>query len=273
MKKLLLLTVLFSLISATAKADLGSCVVYHAKFYLKNGDVFNGCFEFGSYGEEANLDKNNSNRFCNDKGVFDLFKKKQRENGKVEVYKTLHYVHPRPLHKRKDEYPPDYGFVLEKDKVLLDSNSISKLIFWSAEYSKRYWYTSEVIVGTVGMLDTIRQQRCWNQVIFSTENWETDTITFQGDGIMDGPFGGFALYNYNPQINVAELKRLVSLKFPINYEADLQEFKRKNKVKEGQEWTPKLQRLHEEAVARKLRSVKEWFWKKGILMVAVNGTC
>ncbi len=273
MKKLLLLTVLFSLISATVKADYGNCVVYHAKFYLKNGDIFNGCFEFISDIEEANLDKNNSNRFCNDKGVFDLFKKKQQGNGKVEVYKTLHYVHPRPLHKRKDEYPADYGLVLEKDKVLLDSSSISKLIFWSAEYSKRYWYTSEVIVGTVGMLDTIRQQKYWNYLLFSTDNWEADSFAFQEYGFFDGAYGGFALYNYNPKINIPELKRLVSLKFPINYEADLQEFKRKNKVKEGQEWTPKLQRLHEEAVARKLRSVKEWFWKKGILMVAVNGTC
>lgn len=272
MKKLLLLTILCSLISSTLKADLGSCVVYHAKFYLKNGTVFNGCFEFSSYFEEASLDENNSNRFCNDKGVFDLFKKKQRESGKVEVYKKLHYVHPRPLHKRQGEYPPNYGFVLEKDKVLLDSSSISKLVFGRAEYSKRDWYTSKVIVGTVGMLDTIRQQRCWNQMIFSPDS-ELDIIIFQKYGFINGPYGGFALYNYNPQINVAELKRLILLKFPTNYEAVSQEFRRKHKVKEGEEWTPRLQRLHEEAVARKLRSVKEWFWKKGVLLVTVNGTC
>lgn len=273
MKKWLLLTVLFTLISFTLKADLGSCVVYHAKFYLKNGAVFNGCFEFSGYFEEASLDENNTNRYCNDKGIFSLFKKKQRENGKVEVYKTLHYVHPRPLHKRRDEVLPDYGFVLEKDKVVLDSSSISKMIFWSAEYSKRYWLTSEIIVGSVGMLDTIRQQRCWNRLVFSTENWETDSFDFQEHGYIDGPYGGFALYNYNPQINVAEMKRLVSLKFSINYEAVSQGFKRKHKIKDGQEWPPELQRLHEEEVARKLRSVKKWFWKKGILMVAINGTC
>lgn len=272
MKKVLLLILLFPLFYSNLKADLGSCVVYHAKFYLKNGTVFNGCFEFSGYFEEASLDEKNTNRFCNDKGVFELLKKKQREYyGLVVVYKNLYYVEPLPMRKRQDEEPPQYGFVTPSDIVLLDSSDIVQMIFWSAEYSKRYWLTSEIITGTTEMLDTLRHKKYWNSLVFTTEGWESDTISFQE--YIDGPYGGYALYNYNPQINVAELKRLVHLKFPVNYEAITREFNRKHKIKEGQEWTPKQRVLHEEAINRKMQSIKEWFWKKGIVLVAVNGTC
>lgn len=261
MKKLLLLTVLFSLISATVKADFGNCVVYHAKFYLKNGDVFNGCFEYSSYFEEAGLDNNNSNRFCNDKGVFDLFKKKQRGNSKVEVYKTLYYVQLRPR-KQTDKWLPSYGFVFPMDMMHLDSSEISTLRFQSAEHSKREWIASKVIVGTSSVLDSIRQKRYWNSLSFCTSDEESDTIRL--DYI--GHHGGYILYNYNPKINVAELKRLVYLRFSPQNAAFLQKFRKKHRLKKGQEWTPKLLQLYQEAIS-------QWFWERGILIVEFQATC
>lgn len=273
MKKLLLLTILFSLFSSQLKADFGSCVVYHAKFYLKNGTNFNACFE--EWGYDTYLDDNGSNQFCSDKGVFELFKKQQHEykNGKVPVYKNLYYVQPRFLRKQAADQIPSYGFVTEEDLVLLDSNAISKMIFWKAEYSKRYWYTSEIIVGTLGMLDTLQNQQYWNSLVFATQDWESDTIVYQDYGFIDGPYGGFALYNYNAQINVAELKRLINLKFTVHADTFLQEFKRKYKIKETDEWTSTIQEKYEKFVSTKIKALKTWFWKRGVLVVEVNGTC
>lgn len=273
MKKWLLLTLLVTLFSVTLKADLGSCVVYHAKFYLKNGAVFNGCFEFTGYFEGTYLNEQNTNRFCNDKGVFELFKKQQIETGKVKVYKTLHYLHPRPLRKRRGEALPNYGFVLQEDKVTLDSSSILKLKFRRAEYSKREWLMSEIIVGTAGMLDTIRHHRYWNRVIASTENWETEGFMFKQHQYIDGPYGGFALYNYNPQVNIAEMKRLVRLKLPLDQAALTEKFKRKHRLKDDQFWTREMQLLYNEEFAQKMQDIKRWFWAKGILMVTIQGTC
>ena len=275
MKKLLLLTLLIAVFAFKLKADLGSCAVYHAKFYLKNGDVFNGCFEISSYNNEAYLDENKTNEFCNDKGVFALLKQKQREYGRVAIYKNLQYVRPRPLYKRSDTVLPTYGFVIPEEWRYVDSNEVSKMIFWSVEYSKRYWLTSETISGTPGLLDTINHFRYWNHLFFATSNWEKDTVVFQDRDFIDGALQGFALYNYNPQINIAELKRLVSLKFPVKpqYEETLQNFKRKHKIKDDQEWTKRQRQLFEDLLNQKRESLRAWFWKKGILMVAVHGTC
>lgn len=273
MKKLLLLTILFPLFSSQLKADFGSCVVYYAKFYLKDGTVFNACFE--EWGYDTYLDNNNFNHYCSDKGVFEVFKKQQQvySNGKVPVYKNLHYVQPRFLRKQAAENIPSYGFVTEKDLVYLDSGAISRMIFWKAERSKRYWLTSEIIVGTLGMLDTLQNQRYWNSLVFATQDWESDTIVYQDLGIVDGPYPGFALYNYNAQINVAELKRLIHLKFTLHDDVILQEFKRKYKIKEQEEWTSTIQMKYEKFVSSKIKALKTWFWKRGVLVVEVNGTC
>jgi hypothetical protein len=72
MKKLMLSAIITVLTSATLKADLGSCLVYHAAFYLRDGTNFKGCFEVSGYNNEAYLDDNGVNPFCNDKGVLAL---------------------------------------------------------------------------------------------------------------------------------------------------------------------------------------------------------
>lgn len=273
MKKLLLLALLLPLFAPSLKADLGSCVVYHAKFYLKNGLIFNGCFEVSGYGIDAYLDENGSNGFCNDKGVFYQLKKKQREFGRVPVFKNLHYVQPRPMRKGSEAELPTYGFVTPEDWVYVDSNDVSKMIFWSVEYSKRYWLTSDIISGSNGLMDTINHQRYWNHLFFTSDDSEKGKIVYNNFDYIDGPYSGFALYNYNAQINLAELKRLVNLKFPVNTEDIIQNFKRKHKIKDGQAWTPKQQQLYEDILNQKAQSLRAWFWKKGILMVAVYGTC
>jgi len=273
MKKWLLLIALFPLFCLPLKADLGSCVVYHAKFYLKDGRIFNACFEVAGYFEGTRLDENNTNPFCNNAGVFRLFKKEQRENGQVPVYKSLRTVRPRPLRRAKDDYQPNYGFVLRSERLLLDSNSIVKLVFRRAEGSKRDWYTSRVLLGTSGIFDTIQQQRYWNRLVFAIRTDRPDNLDIEEHNLISGPYDGFALYNYNPRINVAELKRLARLKFPLDEKALRQAFVQKYKLRDDQAWPPELIHLYDKTLAQKAQSIGEWLWKKGILLVVINGTC
>lgn len=275
---MLFFTLLFSLFFFKVKADLGSCVVYHAKFYLKNGEVFNACFEVFGYGEEAALNQNGTNPYCNDKGVFHLLKTKQRmhsdtkfstyqkhtDKGKIAVFKKFYYVQPRPIQKIPSEYLPKYGLVTPSDIIFIDSNEISKLIFWDAEYTKREWLTSEIIVGTQGMADSINQQKYWNALETPPDGLAGNYNYYEG---------GYEFYNYNPQINMAEMKRLIRLKFSETQETALQNFKRVHHISEMQELPLKLQQLFEKEYIQKEEARKRWFWRKGILMVEVNGTC
>lgn len=61
MKKLLIFPFVFFLLLSFAHADLGSCTVYHAKFYLKDGRFFNACFEVGGDGLASWLEERNTN--------------------------------------------------------------------------------------------------------------------------------------------------------------------------------------------------------------------
>lgn len=276
MKKALFLFLLVAFQTRELKADLGSCVVYHAKFYLKNGAIFNACFEYSGYERGASLDDKGCNEFCSDAGVFRLFRQKQREdyyNNEVRVYKNLHYISPRALRKKANNELPVYGFVLTEDMVLLDSGEIQKMVFWKAEYTKRYWLTSEIIIGTNGMLDTLSNEKYWNSVVFSTDSWESDTGKIQYFEYIDGPMGGYALYNFNPNINIAELKRLIGSKFPIDYQTFWKEFRRKHKVSPDVSLPPRLERLGNEILEERLQKIKKWFWEKKIVLIAVNGTC
>ncbi len=263
MKKLLLFILLLPLITSALKADLESCVVYHTKFYLKNGAVFNGCFVVCTEYEEAERNKN----LYNNAGIFTIFKREEQElKSAVTVYKNIHYAYLRPIHKRSNEDPEKYVWVIPADIVLLDSKHILKMVFQKAQPP---WTASGMIEGTKDMLDTIQHRKYWNSLFFSSNNPDQYTLSYENFG----PDGGYALYNYNAHINMAELKRLARLKFPINREQFLKYLSTKNKVKIGETWTPEVERIYRAARLEKIMFLRKWFWKKGILLVEIQGSC
>lgn len=276
MKEICFPFLLFALLSSQAKADLGSCVLYRAKFYLKNGDSFKGCFEISGYDDNATLDENGTNRYCNNKGVSQLLKMKQRlgydhdvsvlregkDAHKTIVFKNLYYVRPTPRRKTTNTRLSTYGLVEPSDIVFIDSNDISKVIFWDAEYTKREWLTSEIIVGSKAMVDSIHQQKYWN----SFEPSEA-ALDFEYDNT------NYCFYNYNAQINEAELMRLIHLKFSVTDEEALQRFKSKHHIKATANLPPKLQRLFYKEQAQKQQERRRWFWQKGVLILKVRRTC
>jgi hypothetical protein len=269
MKKWFFPLMLVALFFQYAKADLGSCVVYHAKFYLKNGDIFNGCFECPGYDEAARLDSNNRNAFCHDKGIFKLFKTRAKNEGAVTVYKNLHYVKVRPMRKKQEEMAM-FGFVEPSEVIYLDSARVSKIIFWHAEYSKRWWITAEIITGSKGMLDTLKNQRYWNHLLFSNEGLSPQEDSIREDPWIDGPYTGYVFYNYNAKINKAELRRLILSKVPREniYDRFNQYWNKKGNMEKPSKPVD-LQRFIEKDDSR----LRKWFWQRGILIVRINGTC
>lgn len=284
MKNLLLLSFFLPLFPSQLKADMGSCVVYYAQFYLKNGTDFEGCFEIAGYGEGTGLNDQGYNQYCSHKGVFDLLKIRQQElnefygisaveqdgNAGIAIYKRLEYVNPRARNQKPDTDSPNLGFVVSTDIVYLHPGDISKIIFKHAENSKREWVTSELIIGPPGMLDTIRHKKYWNSLYADLKSGESFVVDFETD---ENVPVGYALYNYNPNINVAELKRLVLLKFPGELGAFHDTFIKKNHLEKVFSWPPRLRWEYDEGIEQRMRALKQWFWEKGIVILSVNGTC
>lgn len=281
----LVLLIMFSTVWATAtiKADLGSCVYYQAKFYLKDGTTFNGGFEFAGYAGPSYLGQENTNEFCNDEGIFRLFKDMQRQygqryfeeadanSGKFPIYKNFDYVTPIKRGKSNRYYNPTYGFIIKGDIVYLDSTEIEKMVFWDANYTKREWLTSEIIVGSQGMLDTIKNEKYWNSIVLDLENSKPDSLAFSSWDSM----WGYELINYNPKNNEQELRRLAKLK--LSFLADSRKFydsfKAKNGLAKSEMMSDSLRRKADKALADKLQNVKDWLWKRGVVIIRINGTC
>lgn len=285
MKNLLLFVLAFLLSSTSIRADLGSCLVYEVKFYLKDGRVFNACFEVGGDSPGCFLDETGSNEFCNDAGVFELFKKIQKRRrsnyqhkggvqkiedyGKVMVYKKLHYVSPKGMEKYKTKNLWRYGFVLASDLVYLDSTDIEKTIFWQAKYSARNWLTSEIVIGSPGMLDSIQNLQYWNKLGVSLYTMASDSLFFSDDVEW-----GYRMINYSSKNNVAELKRLARLKFSVGEEEIIRErIKRANGFSPNDIVPKKLNRQILNQIELEYQKKKNWFWKRGVMIVKVNGTC
>ena len=282
----LIFSILFTVFSLSfAKADLGNALVYYAKFYLNDGSSFKGCFEVNSYESDAYLDENGTNEYCNDKGVYNLLKKLQdqgnhfREDGgiqtevnynKIPIYKNIHSISPRSIKKSESQWELTYGFVDINDIVFLDTSDIDKIVFWEAKQSERLWLTSEMVIGTAGMIDTVVHQQYWNSIVVDFEASSEDSLAFGKYEAM----WGYRLINYNPNNNVEELKRLANLKFHLRMEEDfLKRFRKNQNLAETETTSVEQDRLAFEARQRYFQSIRLWFWKKGIIMIRVNGTC
>ncbi len=281
MRNIFLFGLLLLFFCPLLKADYGVCVVYYAQFYLKDGDSFKGYFECSLVDTGSYL-KEGTNEYCSDEGVLKLFKAYQKENtlnggdggywlrgnySKVIVYKSLQILTPQKMKSNQLERVQygGYGIVEEESIVFLDSTEIEKMQFVNAVLSKRGWFNSEIIVGDRSMIDAMKYQQYWNELFVDLNNSKPDSITFYGKGTD----WGYHLINYNPNNNIAELKRLANLKLKFltrpnpYWEA----------LKEEEIITKKMQQMAREKFERDIQAVKDWFWERGIVMVRVNGTC
>ena len=256
------------------QADGGSCVVYQAKFYLKNGSILNGSVEAAGFYAHNSLDANGKNPYCSNTGMLQLVKVLQREAyadqvgdgvrpqqkdlGKLPVYKNLHYLAPKPRQQQAGVYAETYGFLTETDVVFIDFNAVRQVVFISAALSSRTWYGSGIMAVSPGLIDTVRRLPFWNDLVVNLGDSKPDSLAFGGRNAM--LMQGYRLINYNPQIDAEELERLARWKFnPYLKPAGLAAFYG--------------QLGHPEQLDRKMQLLGRWFWQKGIVVVRINGTC
>jgi hypothetical protein len=274
MKKLLLTSILSALIGSVAWADLGSCAVYYAKFYLKDGREFRGCIERMGY--DVYLGENQSDRYCSDTGMVSLIKQVYELTfpfttnggdrnywGKIAIYKDIRYLSPRALRRSKQDGA--YGFVMANDILYIHPSEIKHIAFWSAEYSKRDWLTSELIIGNAEMIDTVEQRRYWNSVQMN------DSLKVSKDRSSDW---GYRLLNYNSKINTSELRRLAALKFKMMEDDQMEkDFQKKHHLKQDSSRYWVYQQKWRYFQQLRYQELRMWFWQRKILVVRVNGTC
>lgn len=280
-----LLVLMFSLVTiGFVKGDLGSCVVYSAKFYLKDGTIFKGHFECMGDGVEASI----GNEYCNDEGLLKLIKKvhrqawyrgvtggqmKKEDWNKFVVYKEYQTLSAQPLKTNRD-YPEIFGFVNMEDIVFVDTAAIERVVFWDVQYTERAWLTSEIIVGNKQMEEVLAQQKYWNDITIDFDGGNDTLVIYEN---ATEAMWGYRMINYSEKNNVAELKRLAKLKMrrmndPQVSDKIAMRFGLNRFIEDPIERNY-LQRLADEAIKRHQQSIKQWFWEKGILIIEINGTC
>ncbi len=269
MKNLILIIILLY-ITSTIHADAGSCSIFYAKFYLKDGSIFNGCFYSQGYASSAYESEEKSN-FSTDAGVLEAFKEVQKWSGLdfVPVHKEIFYVQPKPKFKKaiQQEEPPTYAITISEDTKYIKTDEIERLVFWEVKACTKD-VESWLAEGRKGIIDTLNNDTYWNELFFAP--------FYLPDSLGTSGFcEGFILFNYNERNNIAELKRIAKLKFLYSDYTSFEEyFCRKhglviNNLRGNTEMYSKCRR---EFIARRDQRNK-WLWERGIFSVYIVGVC
>lgn len=280
----ILTSILFLLFYTPIWAEYGNCVLYEAKYYLKDGSSFKGIIEVKGEGLASYLSEQGSNKYTSDQGMWQLLKEITKRNnyiyiddggvkpiedyGKITFYKSMYELPIKALRKQANRnYTPVYGIVPKNDLVFIDLDEIEQIIFWEARYSKREWLTSEVVIADRDMIQTITNKRYWNAL----------TVTFQNNvlHVQNQLMPGLQMINYNSSINNEELKRLATLKFSSFYLSQNQ-FQfivdyyhlEKNNL-DHQSWDNLVYSYRR----RYWQKLRDWFWKRNVLIIDVWDTC
>jgi hypothetical protein len=288
MQKLLIVIITCLSMYQLAKADLGNGLVYEAKYYLKDGSFFKGSIEILGDGNGSYINEDGTNQYTSDEGMMVLFKKIQKLDdtwynrdcgslnsttfNKVAVFKNIEEIVIKGLKhtNRSSYYESIYGFVNDTDIVYLDSNEIEKIIFWSVNEVKREWLTSEIVFAPEKMIETIQSQQYWNRLTMTDES-NRDSIIFMED--IDAY--GIEMINYNSDNNIPELKRLALLKLTSRLDSETYNkflLKKYGQIDDNLSLDLK-NRLLREYRKHHYHDLRKWFWKRGILILDVWGTC
>lgn len=188
-----ILLILF--LGSPATADIGSTVVYKAKFVLKDKTSFIGYVPIAGY--DVYLNSNGRNEHCSDK-AFQLMLIKYSSQGllntPLQIYDNIHLVH-----RGQKGNAFNIGCV-DKSKIkTLDIRDIKYTVFIDAEYARYDWYVYGIQALDSYTMNIIRKHPPVNyeEMLMSTK---------EGEGL-----GIYACFiNFNPNISSAELYRLVA---------------------------------------------------------------
>jgi hypothetical protein len=175
------------------RADVGSTVVYKAKFVLKNGVSFIGYLPIS--GHEVYLDSNGRNDHCSDK-AFQLMLIKyfsQTDKQRFDVYNQIYRVHCG----KKDQV----FYIGCVDKTRINSLQVSDIkytVFLDATYASYDWYVYGIQQVDPTVIEIIRRR--------PPVNYEQLLINDEGEGT--GNYASFI--NFNPDISSSELYQLLA---------------------------------------------------------------
>ena len=288
MKKWPLLILFIAFIQLSAFADMGNCLIYQAKFYLKDGSVFKASFEVISEDNTAYLDENGKNPYTSDEGIMKLIELlisydylrndplaiqlNQDLSNKIMVYKNLDELELVKMGEKykTNTYNTIFGFVQKGNIALIDTSEIEKVIFWDAKSSKREWLTSQLVITSASMIQTVKHQQYWTRLKM-TGHPEKDSIVFIEDNIT----GGYDLINYNSRINKKELIRLAEMKLKPIWHDDYSDFiiqkynLNKSQFDSHNLWSETFYMCRQ----KHFQEICDWFAQRKILIVSTWETC
>lgn len=177
------------------KAEVGSTVVYKAKFVLKNGSSFVGYLPITGY--DVYLNSTRRNEHCSDKS-FQMMLIKHFSHNEFEqsfkVYKNIYLVHCG------QKYDAFYLGCVDKTRInTLRVRDIKYTVFLDAEYARYDWYVYDIQEVDSSVIEVIRNQHPVNY-----EELQMDTTEGEGMGTKA------CFINFNPKISSSELYHLIA---------------------------------------------------------------
>jgi len=192
----IILSFLFALILCSAlRADIGSTVVYKAKFVLKNGSSFVGYLPITGY--EVYLDSNGRNEHCSDKAFQAMLIKHFSQNSGKLLFHV--YDHIYLVHRGQKDHVFYIGCVDKTRIKALRVHDIKYTVFLDAAYATYDWHVYGIQEVDPSVIEAIRRRPPVNY-----EELLLNTTADEGTG-------HYACFiNFNPDISSSELYRLVS---------------------------------------------------------------
>lgn len=177
------------------QADVGSTVVYKAKFMLKNGSSVVGYLPITGY--DVSLDSNNRNEHCSDKAFQLMLIKHFSPSADKEPFQV--YDHIYLVHRGTKDRAFNIGCV-DKTKIkTLRVRDIKYTVFLDAAYAPYDWQVYGIQAVEPPVIEVIRSRPPINyeELLLSTT---------EDDGL-----GNYACFiNFNPEISSSELYQLIA---------------------------------------------------------------
>ncbi len=203
MKILAVVSLLF--FATQAFADLGGCVVYKAKYVMKNGQSVTGYLPLWSYEDYSYLDEHSqSNAYCSDKAFQQLLNRVfYQEQKKLEfgLFEKLDLVQFSQAANRNHSIIHSYAFTDSGSIRTLHLDSIRYTVFLQAKNAEWDYPEVGIQVLDVKTANMMREQKVVNQAGLSHPS-----MPERPGSNYEHYFDQYDVLNYNKNISQAALE-------------------------------------------------------------------
>jgi hypothetical protein len=251
--------ILFFLLPAFLHADAGGCVVYKAKYVLKNGSSVTAYLPLSGYEDYAYLDEQtNRNAYCSDKAFQQLLNKviyRQQKKPVFVAYTNLYTVKYGPA----VQHSPACAFTDSSALVSLHLDSIRYTIFLSAKPAP--WDYPEYAFL---ILDSATSLRLQNQQVVNTSWLHCEPVPEPNNAQYTHLFSDYLVLNLNRELSVADVELELKKIHAAFYDPERKQLN--EPVEEKRKLLYKAKLAQQKAIMLELR-------KKGLVLVEQNHVC